>query len=87
MRTTTISRDPFARSETVRQTVTGHSADDATGFAGRLYACDWCGRTRTTRNGHPTAYRYGTERDDRPGRPDWHKGTFCSKQCHDSYHA
>jgi hypothetical protein len=34
-------------------------------------------------------FRYGTERDDRPGQNNvsWHEGLFCSKSCHDSFHS
>ena len=66
----TISRDPFAREELVRQTVASQSG------------CDWCGQHR--KGGK--LFQYGTDRDDRPYRPNWHKGLFCSKPCHDDYH-
>ena len=42
-------------------------------------SCDWCG------NG-TTAYQYGTAPDD-SNRINWHRGLFCSKGCHDSYHS
>lgn len=47
----------------------------------RNYACDWCGQA-------PRAHRlfqYYTESDD--GRRSYHKGHFCCKPCHDSYHS
>ncbi len=66
-----INRDPFARSSTVRE-VTDEQAE-----------CSWCGGTR--RSGR--LFRYGTELDSLNGRINWHRGEFCSKQCHDSYHA
>lgn len=39
--------------------------------------CDWCG----SREGR---FAYFTETDS--GRRHYHKGEFCSKPCHDSYH-
>jgi hypothetical protein len=79
-----VSRDPYARTTLMRRTVTGYSVDTVGGFGSRLYSCDWCGTTRHTKNGKPTAYRYETHSDG--GRVHEHKGTFCSKSCHDSYH-
>jgi hypothetical protein len=69
---TMISRDPFARTE-VHRTMIYHTT--------RNYACDWCGQA-------PRAHRlfqYYTESDD--GRRSYHKGHFCCKPCHDSYHS
>jgi hypothetical protein len=67
----TLSRDPFARTEIVRQTVIAPGV-----------SCAWCGQTRgdTLR-----LYAYHTATDG--GRLALHKGLFCSKPCHDSYHA
>ena len=69
-----ISRDPFARTELVRHKVT--TALNCT--------CLWCGQKRKK----DVLFEYGTERDDRPGEHNvaWHKGLFCSKSCHNSYH-
>lgn len=39
--------------------------------------CDWCGTYRRV-------FEYWTETDG--GRSFEHKGVFCSKDCHDSYH-
>ena len=81
-----ISRDPFARLDVVRETLTGFTVDrfeGETGFGARLYSCDWCGTTRWTRGGHPFAYRYGTQDDN--GRTGWDSHRFCSKSCRDSY--
>ncbi len=75
--TTQNSRDPFARQSLVRETV----SDSAR-------SCVWCGDWRY-RGGKAVVgllFRYGTQHDDRGGI-DWHKGEFCSKSCHDSYHA
>lgn len=44
--------------------------------------CQWCGNERVQGG----LFEYGTERYDRPG-VNWHKGYFCSKGCHDSYHS
>jgi hypothetical protein len=41
--------------------------------------CDWCGGLNARR----TLYKYVTESDG--GRRFEHKGSFCSKSCHDSY--
>ena len=79
-----ISRDPFARTELHWRQITGHSVDSVGGFGDRLYTCDWCGNVKRTPRGKPYAYRYATETDG--GRSHDHKGTFCSKSCHDSYH-
>jgi hypothetical protein len=43
--------------------------------------CDWCGATN--RRGNLFVYR--TESDG--GRKSEHRGQFCSKSCHDSYHS
>lgn len=67
-----VSRNPFARTELHRETVGGPHPD----------GCAWCGRTR--KDG--SLYRYRTERDDNPSRPGAHRGLFCCKPCHDSYH-
>ena len=67
-----LSHDPFARTSLVRRlVVTGQK-------------CFWCGQSRRG----DALFQYGTERDDRPGETHvgWHKGLFCSKSCHDSYH-
>lgn len=68
---TTIKRDPFARTELVRE---------------RMLYSDCCSNCGGWSNGGHT-YRYGTERDDRPGRIAWHHGEFCGKRCHDIYHS
>jgi hypothetical protein len=39
--------------------------------------CDWCGSTGKL-------YQFSTESDG--GRTWRHKGAFCCKSCHDSYH-
>ena len=67
----TISRDPFARQDTVRQSVT------------TTQSCSWCGQTR---NGGKL-FEYGTQPDSISGRINWHRGLFCSKGCHNSYHS
>lgn len=41
--------------------------------------CAWCGQPR------PRLFRYRTETDG--GRRFDHTGLFCSKACHDDYHA
>jgi len=69
-----ISRDPFARSETHRKTVEVVSQ-----------ACGWCGGVRKTKAGMFHLYQYRTESDG--GRIDEHRGLFCSRSCHNSYHA
>lgn len=79
-----ISRDPFTRESLHRDTLTGLTADAPGGYSFRLYECDFCGQVRTTPKGHPQVYRYYTETDG--GRRYEHKGQFCCKSCHDSYH-
>jgi hypothetical protein len=70
----TLSRDPFARTETVRANYYNAGA------------CSWCGQRGPERVGPRYLYQYGTVRDDRPGSVNWHRGVFCSKGCHDAYH-
>lgn len=67
-----ISRDSFARESLMREVV---------GWA-KHKGCSWCGNF----NRHSKLFRYGTERDDRAG-VSWHKGLFCCKGCHDTYHS
>jgi hypothetical protein len=43
--------------------------------------CDWCGNKRGTEG---YLFRYVTVPD--AGRPAPHRGLFCCKSCHDSYH-
>jgi hypothetical protein len=64
---TYISRNPFVRTETHRETVRTSRT------------CDWCGQNRCGR-----LYVYSTKHDG--GRTEEHKGEFCCKSCHDSYH-
>jgi hypothetical protein len=78
MRMCQIARDPFARQTLVRMTIRPPAAGQT---------CSWCGGIRTTRCHHPYLYRYGTEPDAMYARVSWHSGLFCSKGCHDSYHA
>lgn len=66
-----IKHDGFARQETHRDLV--HST------AG----CSNCGQTPKSGK----LKQYSTSNDDRPGRKNAHKGLFCSKGCHDSYHS
>lgn len=70
-----ISRDPFARRELHRMSV-------EVGYK----TCDWCGQLRY-RSGKVSSklFVYKTECDS--GRVLEHKGLFCSKSCHDSYHS
>jgi hypothetical protein len=66
-----INRDPFARHELHRETVSTREA------------CKWCGGTR--KGGK--LFEYRTERDDSTvSRRSVHNGLFCSKSCHDAYH-
>jgi hypothetical protein len=70
-----LSHDGFARQETVR--MNEREWYDRGGSS----QCDWCGAPRDYQH----LYRYGTRPDD-SNRTNWHKGHFCSKSCHDSYH-
>lgn len=72
MSLTQISRDPFARTTVNRAIVP--ACDVPRG------GCDWCGQTRA--NG--SLFKYLTESDG--GRSSRHRGLFCSKSCHNSYH-
>lgn len=65
-----ISRDPFARTE-LHRCVPDQMSN---------LTCDWCGNRRA-RGG---LFRYSTESDG--GRKFDHRGLFCSKSCHDSFH-
>lgn len=71
---TYINRDPFARTETHRETVRQPSTRQ----------CDWCG-TPTYMMKYDRLFRYRTESDG--GRVNVHNGLFCSKPCHDAYHS
>jgi len=73
---TDISRDPFARTTLVRESVRCVHGE----------TCNWCGNTRH-RNGKPTKFlfRYATQHDG--GRLSTHTGLFCSRSCHDTYHS
>lgn len=70
----TISRDPFARVDIIRQEVPAN---------GRT--CAWCGGL----NARGNLFAYGSEADGiLPGRR--HLDTrhlFCAKGCHDAYHS
>jgi len=68
-----ISRDPFAR-ETLEREVTDN-----------MSACDGCGQQRTSRGKVRGLFQYITASDS--GRRSAHRGLFCSKSCHDSYHS
>jgi hypothetical protein len=76
---TAISRDPFARTELMRQSVI--STD----------GCTNCGGQRTPRqDGQRKLFQYGTARDGISASytaTRWHEGLFCGKSCHDSYHS
>ena len=65
-----VSRDPFARQELHRATVTPYHKS----------GCDWCGQTR--KGGK--LFRYSYESDG--GRKFATKGEFCSVSCFRSYH-
>lgn len=69
-----VSRDPYARTELHRFKTVSHTG------------CDNCGCKRTWK-GRPTSvlFRYETQSDG--GRTNRHKGSFCSKSCHDAYHS
>ena len=69
-----VSRDVFARTELHKEIV-------PPGFPGAVVTCDWCDGTGS--NGR--LYRFRTESDG--GSKHHHKGRFCSKSCHNSYHA
>lgn len=69
-----ISRDPFARQELHREREYVHT----------FRTCDWCGQTKSTKSERRYLYRYRTETDG--GRSHEHRGLFCSKSCHDSFH-
>lgn len=74
-----IARDPFARTTVVRDTIQPLTGNQS---------CDFCGGVGTSRRCHmPCLYRYGTEPDAVRPRVAWHRGVFCSRSCHDAYHA
>lgn len=72
---TQVSRDPFARTTLMRQSIS-HSGITAS------MKCAWCGNL----NRYGGLFMYGTEPDGVSTRINWHKGLFCSKGCHDCYH-
>ena len=65
-----VSRDPFAREDIVRETVETSNT------------CDWCGNMR--RGGK--LFRYGIQPDSINGRVNWIDGLFCNIGCMRSYH-
>ncbi len=74
----TLSHNAFARTELHRERV---NIDPA------RQSCAWCGSFKSALTGTGTfLYRYSTTHDDSPSRHHAHKGLFCSKACHDSYH-
>jgi hypothetical protein len=77
MSTVCISRDSFARTELHREIVNAPLNNRG---------CYWCGGSRS-KNGQllDGLFQYSTESDG--GSTNVHKGLFCSKSCHDSYHA
>jgi len=66
-----VCRDPFARTELHKS------------FVPTDRTCDWCGQMKSVR-GQKGLYRFRTESDG--GRSFEHRGLFCTKSCHDSYH-
>jgi len=68
---TTISRDPFARTETTRTSVTVQAGE----------GCAWCGSL----NGRSSLFRYTVESDGGRSWPDTH--LFCSIGCRRSYYS
>lgn len=74
-----VSRDPFARVELHRESV---SLRDATweGLSGASPGCAWCGGV----NGHGALYRYGVESDG--GRVSRDDRAFCSRECRRFYY-
>lgn len=73
---TTISRDPFARTELVRE-VTENKGE-----------CDWCGSRRRSPKGNILGlFRYGTEADGLYTRVNWASGHFCSIGCCRAYNS
>lgn len=75
-----ISHDAFARLSIVRRVVVALSNTH------RPCTCAECGqpRYRAAKLTH-SLFQYGTALDDRTAI-DWHRGAFCSKSCHDTYH-
>lgn len=67
---TTVQRDPFARTELRRETVTNN---------GHPQHCQWCGQQRAR------LYRYGTETDGGRFL-GWATGLFCNLGCFKAYH-
>lgn len=66
-----IRRDPFARTELHREIVSCCTGG----------SCSWCGQVRKGKK----LFVYSTHHDG--GRVEHHRGLFCSKSCHDSYHS
>mgnify|MGYP001241776020 FL=1 len=69
-----ISRDPFARTEIHRETVSGH-----------LDGCSWCGNfvSKNERTGLGKLFAYFVEHD--AGRREPITGLFCSIGCMRTY--
>lgn len=74
-RVVTVYHDPFARFSLVRQ------AEPAMG------TCTECGAPGVERKDGRRLFRYGTERDDRPGRIEWQREQFCGVSCMRAYNA
>lgn len=73
-----LSRDPFARTTTVRAVIRPLAAGQH---------CRWCGGVRRTQTrGEPSLFRYGSEADAVRPRVAWNAGEFCAKPCHDAFH-
>ena len=66
----TISRDPFARENTIRRKV--HTK----------CTCAWCGNTRPD----GALFQYGVHRDGLYTRPEYQRELFCSISCMRIYH-
>ena len=68
---TQISHNPFARTSLLREIVQPSGQ-----------TCSWCGGL----NRRGKLFKYSTLHDGIATRPAVHRGEFCSKSCHDSYH-
>lgn len=67
-----IGRNPYGRFDYIRQ---------CEGKA-KSRTCLWCGGVSA--NG--LLYRYGTQHDGIYARPSFDHGSFCSRNCHRTYH-
>jgi hypothetical protein len=76
----TLQRDPFARGEYVRFTITAPAHSET---------CAWCGNSKLTHEFQKSArfYRYAWWSDDKKAPADPGGPVFCNFDCFRTYHS